>query len=465
MFANKPFFFNEVIKLSQKQNDNIEWGVIYPRANWKYTSINLVKTENYFYLYDDFEEIYKNIDIFDTEYKSNFDNIYKITESSKRYFKKLDSEEQLKSAFAIYKIYKNFLEKNKPDAILFPDLEVVDGLILLNICKELNIEILYAVHTRNLGKSFFARDYYDSLPEYFGNYENKDKKLAKEFLENYLNSSISPKNLSLEKSEEIKIEIPNIFNRYINSLKNNKLESYHIEKTDFILRIKMNIVPLVEVWRRFIFKNHKINYFHIKTEKDRVPKNYIIFPLQVTPESSINTLEQYFIDQERIVDLIRLNMPNNYFLLLKEHPSMIGIRENSFYKRLRKKSGVLLVSPHLNTEEFVKKSKLVITVTGTIGLESYIKNKPILMFGPTFFSNFVDEFNSYKDLRKQIDNLVNKSNFDSKEQKIENIAKLYNISYEFIVHEPFHFPQVMEKNNIKNYLEAVKDHINRLKGN
>jgi hypothetical protein len=51
----------------------------------------------------------------------------------------------------------------------------------------------------------------------------------------------------------------------------------------------------------------------------------------------------------------------------------------------------------------------------------------------------------------------------SKDQKIIEIAKLYNISYNFMLFDPIANPEVMEIKNIKNFADAVLDHINRLK--
>jgi hypothetical protein len=50
----------------------------------------------------------------------------------------------------------------------------------------------------------------------------------------------------------------------------------------------------------------------------------------------------------------------------------------------------------------------------------------------------------------------------SKEEKIIEIAKLYNISYNFMLFDPIANPEVMEKGNIKNFAFAIKDHIKRL---
>jgi len=463
-FANTAFFFHEVIKESKKLKYNIEWGIVYPRNNWKDISDELIESINKLCLYENFNDVYNNIDIKNFDYIEGMDNIYKILESSKFSYKTLDSKEQLQSAYTIYKIYKDFLIKNKPDYFIFPDLEVVDGLILFNICKELNIETMYCVHTRNMGKSFFAQDYYETLPNYYGEYEKQDYLLASNLVDKFEIGNVSDKNILVNNSDSIDIKVPNFVSRYFKSLYiKYKYESKHIDESNFILRIKMNLPNLTQKCRNFIFNSYQINFFHISKEKDWIPKNYIIFPLQVTPESSINTLEQYFIKQDRVIDLIRLNMPTGFYLLLKEHPAMIGKRSSSFYKKIRKKAGCLLVSPYLNTEKFIRYSKLVITVTGTVGLESYFKDKPVLMFGPTFFSNLVDQFQSYRYIKDKLIELINKNNFDTKDKKIEQIAKIYNITYPFIVHEPFHFKKVMTKENIENFLDAILDHIKRIK--
>jgi len=464
-FANTSFFFNEVIKESKKLNDDIEWGILYPRGHWKNSSNELVKKENILYLYENFDDIYNSIDFKVEKYYGKLDNIYKLLDSSKNKYKTLDSDIQLKSAFTIYKIYKEFLIKKKPDYLVFPDLEVVDGLILFNICKELNIETLYITHTRYLKKSFFAQDYYETLPKYFGNATNKDFDLAKKILDDFYCKNINPLNIDELKTDKIiSINIPNIFYRFIRGLYlSYKYESKLIEEADFLTKIKMNVSNIIKKYRKIIFNLYKIKFFHIKKSNDWIPQNYILFPLQVTPESSINTLEQYFIEQERLIDLIRYNMPNNYYLLLKEHPSMIGIRKTEFYKKLRKKSGCLLVSPYLDTEEFVNGSKMVVSVTGTIGLECYFNNKPILLFGPTFFSHLVDRFECYNTLKQKIYDVIQKTNFSNNEEKIKEIAKIINISYDFFMNDPIYFPEVMSKNNIKMFLDAIKNHINRLK--
>jgi CDP-glycerol glycerophosphotransferase (TagB/SpsB family) len=210
----------------------------------------------------------------------------------------------------------------------------------------------------------------------------------------------------------------------------------------------------------FKFNLFQKKYFKALSNKDQKPDKFIFFPLQMTPESSINTLESYFIDQLKLIDLIRLNMPHNFFLLVKEHPVMIGERKSDFYGEINKKSGVLLVNNNLSTKELIKKASLIITITGTVGLEAYLDDRKTLMFGPTFFSHLCDRYKSYENIKTEIFNAIH--NEEEKTSKVIEIAKIMNISYDFILHDPLFYNCLLSKSNIYNFLYAVKNHINRL---
>lgn len=462
VFANTSYIFNEVIKLSKGKNQNIEWGLIYPRAVYKDSATGLVNQSNIFYLYENFDEEYKklcdNIYLNDDKW---IDNIYSIIESSKFGYGKETRERQEKVFYCIYKTYKDFLLKVKPDYMVFPDIETVNGMLLLNICKELNIEVMVITHTRQIGVSFFSTDYRETLPPYFGKYSDLDYRRAHLFLTNNIKNAIIGNQLE---NQKIRIKpYANIFKRLLNAMRiYYKYEHNGIFDTGLYLRIRLNFEKYFELWREFWFYKYQIKYFDFyKTRKPNLDK-FVLILLQVTPESSINTFSQYFIRQERMIELVRLNLPSNYKLLVKEHPAMRGMRKTSWYKSIKKKLGVFLVSHDLDTRELIKKSSLVVTVTGSAGLECYHMDKSVLMFGPTFFSHLVTRYDSMISLKSTIYNLINKSTYPQLDKKTENIAKIYNIGYDFFVHEPFHFERVMTKENINNLLNAIQDHIKRL---
>lgn len=461
-FANTPYIFNEVIKLSQKKKHDIEWGMIYPRAVYKDTYPSVVDKNNVLYLYENFNKIYSEISEKDISFNDEkwVDNIHTILESSKFGYKVEKSEKQLKVVYTIYQIYKEFLIKSEPNYIVFPDIETVNGVLLLNICRELDIETMVTAHARQFSVSFFSPDYKETLPTYIGNYNDNDKKQAELFLDKKIEKAIIG---NAREKQRIEIcPITNIFGRFINSIKTYfKYESKGVFDTNLYLRIRLNFEKYFELWREWFFNNYQIRFFHIKTEQDFIPENYIVFLLQVTPESSINTFERFFIEQERVIDLVRLNMPSNMMLLVKEHPAMRGMRSSRWYKKMHHKSGVQLVTHRVDTQLMVKNSKLVITVTGSVGIECYHMDKSVLMFGKNFISHFVDNVDSFTLLKKHIAELIYKKKFDSYEEKKIKIAQLYNVGYDFFIHEPFHFSKVMEVSNIEIFLEAILNHIER----
>lgn len=464
-FSNTFFFFNEVAKELEKI---AKIAFIFPRGHHLKKSPKNIKK---YYLYEDFNEVYKQSSTKNETYLKR-DNIYKIIECDKNEaynegYKSLDKNNQLKLINTIYKIYKKFLEDFEPDYVVFPDVESVDGNILINICYELEIEVIYTVHLRQLGTSFFSNSIYETLPTYFGSYNNEDIKKATFLVNNFL--SISSRNFLRDWSNKTTVEIrlKNFFERTKDSLRLSygKERFFKGEGQSFLYKVRTNLIYFVDKYRKFKFDNIHHRYFDIKTDQElhNLPKNSILFAMQVTPESSINSLEPYFIDQLRAIDLIRLNMPNDFYIIVKEHPSMIGLRNSDYYKMLRKKAGIILVSPYVNTKEIMKRVKLISTITGTIGLESFMMDKPTLMFGPTFFSHLVKRYDSYLNLKQELEELIFNFKPLSREEKIIEIAKLYNISYNFVLFDPISNPEVMEIGNIKSFTKALLKHIERLK--
>ena len=463
-FSNTFFFFNEVAK---ELKEKAEIAFIFPRGHYLRQSSKNVKK---YYLYENFGETYKKSSIKNkTSLKK--DNIYKIIECDKNEtdnqgYKSLDKNEQLKLVNTIYKIYKKFLEDFEPDYIVFPDVETVDGNILINICYEMGIEVVYTVHLRQLGTSFFSNSIYETLPSYFGSYNSEDIKKATFLVNNFF--SLSSVNFLRKWNDKtlVKIRLKNFFERIKDSLKLSygKERFFRGEGQNFLYKVRTNLIYFVDKYRKFKFNNIHHRYFDIKTDQelDSLPKNFILFAMQVTPESSINSLEPYFIDQIRAIDLIRLNMPNDFHIIVKEHPLMIGLRNSDYYKKLRKKAGIILVSPYVNTKEVMKRAKLISTITGTIGLEGFIIDKPVLMFGSTFFSHLVKRYDSYLNLKQELEELIFNFKPLSKEEKIIEIAKLYNISYNFILFDPISNPETMEIENIKSFTKALLKHIERL---
>ena len=117
--------------------------------------------------------------------------------------------------------------------------------------------------------------------------------------------------------------------------------------------------------------------------------SYLYLPLHLLPESAtLSQSNEYYED-----DLIRSfasKLPVNIHILVKENPLMIGHRNISFYKRLESLSNVHVVSPQFSSEFLISNSIGVLSLSGTVILESLLLSKPVLAIGTPEFIHLVN---------------------------------------------------------------------------
>lgn len=470
-FGDTGYIFYELIQSQIQNNSNqaIEWSAIMPRWHHHKRFHNILAEEQILYLYENFDSIYNKIDKNNNKNFSHssisVEDVFASLMKDKNGYRHLQGSEQLKRAFTIIEIYTRFLEKIKPDFIIFPDLEVVDGFLLLSICKALQIEPIYYVSMRTFGGCFFSDDCYEKLPKYFGHYTNNNISQAKDFIQSFVKEQ--PLTFSQTKASDSSksgIKRNNFISRaLISTYMHFKYETKYTGEDNFRERVKSNFRTIIYKFRQIRYNLIHKKYFKSSKSPFNFDINYGLYALQYTPESSINGLEPYYIDQLRAIDLLLLNMPPNMFLVVKEHPAMKGIRRSSFYKNLLKRPGLLLASPDSDTKRLLKSSKFVATITGTIGLESYLLDKPCLMFGKCFLNHLtikVEQIN----LKELISNAVNHYTAPTEDTKIIEIAKLYNIRYEFEFGDVWSSKNTLSSSNITALYASLVDHIQKIKG-
>ena len=112
-----------------------------------------------------------------------------------------------------------------------------------------------------------------------------------------------------------------------------------------------------------------------------IARRFAFFGLHMQPESSIDVFAPFFSNQERVIEMIARSMPPTHALLIKLHKSDALNYSPAQLARLARVPGVELVSAYGDTYEFIRKSELVLSIQGTIGLEGALLGKPVIMFG------------------------------------------------------------------------------------
>lgn len=151
---------------------------------------------------------------------------------------------------------------------------------------------------------------------------------------------------------------------------------------------------------------------------------FFLFPLHIQPESSTSVLATYYYDQINTIKNTAFCLPFPYKLYVKEHPVIRGDRPFDFYKKIKEIPNVVLISPLENTEEVVKRSKGVVTLTSTIGLEAALAGKPVYVLGNVFYSHHPScrKIAGFEDLKEKIKKDLEKP------ERVENLEEK-NISF------------------------------------
>jgi len=156
---------------------------------------------------------------------------------------------------------------------------------------------------------------------------------------------------------------------------------------------------------------------HYLNKNDLNSIDYSFFPLHVEPELTLSVSSKPYLNQIEAIRVISHNLPVGMKLIVKEHPVSIGKRPLSYYHKILEIPNVLLANPSLTSREIILNSKLTFVIAGSVGLESAMLKKPVILFGGAPFvvlpSNMIRRVTDLNHLGQEIKDLLNKYNYDN----------------------------------------------------
>lgn len=349
---------------------------------------------------------------------------------------------------------KKYLVNKEIDLLIFPkQIESMEATLVLDIAKNLGIMCASPHGTRLEHRAYFNNSEQKTFPILRNKISTKSKINAQNLLTYFYKNNKLPYSFSRTK----KFATKNLFLRVLGRLNRIFIHKEDFEYQDFRNSFFANLPYLKNISKKV--KKARLSYFFDINNLEDLPSKFIYFPLQVYPEASIHIPSPFFKHQERLVDLIRLNMPNDFKLVIKEHPIMAGRRKTSFYKKMKKQSGVRLINTNVNSNEIIKKSSLVISVSGTAVLEAFLYKKPSFSIGQTTFYSFTNfskvDLNDFKKtILKYLDRKI-----DS-EEIINYFQLLFENTYNFNNYGIDYSPSfTISEKNILNFVNALTDYL------
>ncbi len=170
---------------------------------------------------------------------------------------------------------------------------------------------------------------------------------------------------------------------------------------------------------------------HSESFKNSADQKKIVLFLHYQPERTSIPEGGLWCQQSSIAKAMSDLLPSGWRLWIKEHPSSFmgrfqpGYRSPAFFNALSKLPNVDLIPLNYDTFQLIDSAIAVATITGTVGVQSLIRGKPVLAFGQASYSNAPGVFTikTHDDLFSAINSLTNGNKDDR--PNIENFIPMY----------------------------------------
>lgn len=343
---------------------------------------------------------------------------------------------------------KDFLQNNKM-AFVFGEITWAHELLVKRMCNDIDGCLYLNPHSIRIPKDRFA----------FFTDESQSK------LYEFTNPSAS-------KDRIIEYEVPS----YVASHKQKEGDPASFrQKRDLIeneLGIKQNTLydpttiksSMSRKKKRWSEKFNRFYYHRLKkkTQEEVLQSPFIYIPLHKQPEASIDVIGRYYEDQKvNILNIWRV-LPDNWKIVVKEHPTAIGDRGFSFYRDLLKYEDILIVDEKASSYTLTIESECVVTVSGTAAYEAGLIGKKAITLSPAFFNQLKGVVHITIDDLKQCQSFNELLAKNGTTASIEEFSKhVLERSCDGTISDPALDPYTISERNIQNlksgFLNIIKN--------
>lgn len=363
--------------------------------------------------------------------------------------------------------WNNFFDTNQIDLIFHRvATHMPFDRVITSIANYKRIKFYYLQNCSIIDRSFVIDN---DLNGFYENLQNKYDKFLNTFDGDFTfknDDSFNKEYDRITKSEGVdfipKYEIINTKNRLAKKSLKYKFKNKVLKKRN--LKNFISLVSIDKLMFSFLNKKKEKNrvriikkYFTNKIDLNTT--NYFYYPLHFQPEETSCPRGGRYADQLLIVKLISECLPDDYKLIVKDHPQQTNLhRPIWFYKEISLQKNVILASTSVESKELIENSKAIVTISGTAAWEGFGKGKSAILFGthPNQVYKYAYKVNNKKECLNAIDLILN---IDK-----TNYIKELNIFFEFLFRESIqtnyykvHPNSVVdEKESAKNYISKIK---------
>ena len=306
------------------------------------------------------------------------------------YRQEISDEDIIVHVKAAYKAVKYIFKEFNPEVILIPNFTTIFHIFLDLYAKKSKVKAIREIDSRVRGVGILVEGYraeegrfFDRAKELDGGSTSKNFERAKDYI----------------KKTTDKLQVP-IYSDHGRNI---------FGKKSLAKRIREELSPYRQIWDVIRGKNinrlkrfpvmidyrppyyilrdhyvHKINTWqtnHFPYHDFSKIKKYIYFPLQFTPEETIDVSGARFNNQIETIRQAAMSAPGDYTIVVKDHPAMLGRRSKSYLEKIARTPNVKLIDYRTPSERIIRGADLIINISGTSLAEAAFLKKPAIQLG------------------------------------------------------------------------------------
>jgi len=370
--------------------------------------------------------------------------------------------DELKVLETVFKWILSFVEEHQFDFALMDTFPASLPMMALSAIMDKRGTPFYFLISSRIRERFLIvkgmRDVYDRVDNIFDSLKNRDltpeeRKAAEEVVARYHSDKRYLSTSEKAVFEKKDLELTN-FRRAFGSLYESfKYKTYGGYRKGawwspvlyFINKLKTMVNKQV-LLRNRLFKNP------ISEDK------FVLFLLHKQPEATTFVKSPFFMDQRYLIEIVAKSLPVGYSVYVKPHHNDFGNKPITYFKEMASRPNVRLLKTYCNSQELVRKSAAVVTISGTVGWEGIILGKPVITFGNVFY-NAYDQVMHVSDIT-QLPDLLRKAIFQytfDRELMLKYVFSHIKGTYNGIPLSPVYTKdRSLEPENISNLVNGIQ---------
>jgi hypothetical protein len=215
---------------------------------------------------------------------------------------------------------------------------------------------------------------------------------------------------------------------------------------DILVKHKLHMRP-------FHYAGAKIQWKSI-FEQPVPGEKFVLFTLHKQPEYSIDVLGARHSNQFQTIHGIARALPADTKLYVKEHRNCLGDRSPKELKRMKAIPGVRLIDPFVDAADLIEKCEAVVTISGTIALESALFGKRTLLLSDHYLAGFSTS-KSIETTWEVAEELKSPMPEHDPEYDMQYLGWLLENSFEGIFSDPISSPECVSHENLTLLTDAL----------